>query len=315
MVEDHGGLNNGRFGEGAYLAQCADVMAERERMLQHELARQGDGFIFCLFDTPDRVQHMFWRFLERDHPAQLAAPVEGFDDVIEQHYQTCDGILGRVLDAVDDGTLVITLSDHGFTSFRRGVHLNGWLLKEGLLALKAGVAPGEEAGEYLRSVDWARTKAYAVGIGSVYLNLKGREGEGIVAPDEAAALRQRIEDGLTGLKDPVTGGVAIRGVTGRNAAYSGPFAAESPDLVVRFAEGYRASWTTAVGGVPADLFEDNVKRWSGDHIVDPALVPGVLLMNRPFRSEGARLVDLAPTILAALGAPRGPAMEGEGLLS
>jgi len=96
---------------------------------------------------------------------------------------------------------------------------------------------------------------------------------------------------------------------------SGPFAAESPDLVVRFAEGYRASWTTAVGGVPADLFEDNVKRWSGDHIVDPALVPGVLLMNRPFRSEGARLVDLAPTILAALGAPRGPAMEGEGLLS
>jgi predicted AlkP superfamily phosphohydrolase/phosphomutase len=193
--------------------------------------------------------------------------------------------------------------------------LNGWLLKEGLLALKAGVAPGEEAGEYLRSVDWARTKAYAVGIGSVYLNLKGREGEGIVAPDEAAALSQRIEDGLTGLKDPVTGGVAIRGATGRNAAYSGPFAAESPDLVVRFAEGYRASWTTAVGGVPADLFEDNVKRWSGDHIVDPALVPGVLLMNQPFRSEGARLVDLAPTILAALGAPRGPAMEGEELLS
>jgi hypothetical protein len=84
---------------------------------------------------------------------------------------------------------------------------------------------------------------------------------------------------------------------------------------VRFAEGYRASWTTAVGGVPEDLFEDNIKRWSGDHIVDPALVPGVLLMNRPFRGEGARLVDLAPTILAALGAPRGPAMEGEELLS
>jgi len=154
-----------------------------------------------------------------------------------------------------------------------------------------------------------------VGIGSVYLNLRGREGEGIVTPDEASALSQRIEDGLTGLKDPISGEVAIRGVTARRAAYSGPYATESPDLVVRFSEGYRASWTTAVGGVPADLFEDNVKRWSGDHIVDPALVPGILLMNRSFRSEGARLVDLAPTILAALGAPRGSAMEGEELLS
>jgi predicted AlkP superfamily phosphohydrolase/phosphomutase len=315
MVEDHGGLNNGRFGEDAYLAQCADVMAERERMLQHELARQRDGFVFCLFDTPDRVQHMFWRFLERDHPAQRAAPVEGFDDAIEQHYRACDAILGRVLDAAGDDTLVITLSDHGFTSFRRGVHLNAWLRREGLLALKPGVEPGEEAGEYLRSVDWTRTKAYAVGIGSLYLNLRGREGEGTVSAEEAPALSQRIADGLTGLTDSATGEAAIRGVTDRSAAYAGPFAAESPDLVVRFAEGYRASWTTAVGGVPEDLFEDNIKRWSGDHIVDPALVPGVLLMNRPFRGECARLVDLAPTILAALGAPRGPAMEGEELLS
>lgn len=315
MVEDHGGLNNGRFGEAVYLDQCAQVMAERERMLQHELARQRDGLVFCLFDTPDRVQHMFWRFLEPDHPAQRAAPVTGFDHAIEDHYRACDAILGRVLAAVDPETLVISLSDHGFTGFRRGLHLNAWLLREGLLALKPGVSPGEEAGEYLRNVDWSRTKAYAVGIGSVYLNLRGREGQGIVAPEEAAELSGRIAGGLAGLLDPETGGVAVRGATPRAAAYSGPFVAESPDLVVRFAEGYRASWTTAVGGVPRDLFEDNTKRWSGDHIVDPELVPGVLLMNRPFQSLRTRLIDLAPTILAALGAPRGAAMEGETLLS
>ena len=122
-----------------------------------------------------------------------------------------------------------------------------------------------------------------------------------------------MAEGLTGLTDPATGEVAVRGVTARDAAYRGPFAAESPDLVVRFAEGYRASWTTAVGGVPEGLFEDNVRRWSGDHIVDPELVPGVLLMNRPFQATGARLIDLAPTILAALGVPRGAAMEGETL--
>jgi predicted AlkP superfamily phosphohydrolase/phosphomutase len=284
-------------------------------MLQHELARQRDGLVFCLFDTPDRVQHMFWRFLEPDHPAQRAAPVTGFEQAIEDHYRACDAILGRVLAAVDPETLVISLSDHGFTGFRRGFHLNAWLLREGLLALKPGVSPGEEAGEYLKNVDWSRTKAYAVGIGSVYLNLRGREGQGIVAPEEAAELSGRIADGLAGLVDPETGGVAVRGATPRAAAYSGPFAAESPDLVVRFAQGYRASWTTAVGGVPRDLFEDNIKRWSGDHIVDPELVPGVLLMNRPFQSQRTRLIDLAPTILAALGAPRGAVMEGAPLLS
>lgn len=315
MVEDHGGLNNGRFDESAYLDQCAQVLAERERMLQHELSRQRDGLVYCLFDTPDRVQHMFWRFLDRDHPARRAAPVDGFESVIDDHYRACDAILGRVLAAVDPETLVITLSDHGFTGFRRGVHLNGWLRQEGLLALKPGVSPGEEAGEYLQKVDWGRTRAYAVGIGSVYLNLRGREGSGIVGADEAPALSRRIAEGLTGLADPATGEVAVRGATSRSEAYRGAFADESPDLVVRFAEGYRASWTTAVGGVPADLFEDNTKRWSGDHIVDPALVPGILLMNRPFRGEGARLVDLAPTILAALGAPADPAMEGGPLLS
>jgi predicted AlkP superfamily phosphohydrolase/phosphomutase len=313
MVEDHGGLNNGRFGEGAFLDQCAQVLAERERMLQREIARQRDGLIYCLFDTPDRVQHMFWRCSDPDHPAQRAMPVVGFEDAIDRHYQACDAILGRVLEAIDGETLVIALSDHGFTGFRRGVHLNAWLRHEGLLALKPGVEPGDEAGDYLRSVDWSRTSAYAVGIGSVYLNLRGREGEGIVEPEDAPALGTRIAEGLTGLTDPASGEVAIRGVTARSAAYRGPFAAESPDLVVRCAEGYRASWTTAVGGVPEGLFEDNIKRWSGDHIVDPELVPGVLLMNRPFQAPGARLIDLAPTILATLGVPAGAAMEGETL--
>jgi len=88
---------------------------------------------------------------------------------------------------------------------------------------------------------------------------------------------------------------------------------EAPDLLVDFAEGYRVSWSSSMGGVAEQAFEDNVKKWSGDHIIDPDKVPGVLFLSRPFR-EGARLLDLAPTILAALGVPRGPAMEGESIL-
>ena len=100
----------------------------------------------------------------------------------------------------------------------------------------------------------------------------------------------------------------------RERVYSGPYVEEAPDLIVNCAEGYRISWSSTAGGVVAGgAFEDNTRKWSGDHIVDPALVPGVLLMNRPFRGEGARLLDLAPTILAALGVPAGPAMEGGSL--
>ena len=281
----------------------------------HELERFDEGLFYCLYDTPDRVQHMFWRFLEPDHPANRGvAPSPAMAGVIAENYRRGDAVVGRALEYADDQTLVIVLSDHGFNSFRRGVHLNTWLHDNGLLTLNPGTRPGEEAGDLLRHVDWAKTKAYALGLGGIYLNLQGREEKGIVPADEAEGVKAAIARGLGGLRDPGRDAVAVRNVRPREELYSGPFAAESPDLVVHFAAGYRVSWGSSMGGVSEGHFEDNVKTWSGDHIIDPALVPGVLFMNRPFRGESARLVDLAPTILAALGVPKGPAMEGSSLL-
>jgi predicted AlkP superfamily phosphohydrolase/phosphomutase len=316
MVEDHTGLSNERFDEGAFLAQCEEVMAEREGMLQFELDRLGDGFLFCLFDTPDRVQHMLWRFREPSHPANRrgAGDMAAYAGEIERHYERCDRAVGEVLGRADERTLVTVLSDHGFGSFQRGVHLNGWLAANGYLALRAGVVPGEEAGEFFRQVDWDRTRAYALGLGSVYLNVRGREAQGVVPAEDADGVAAEVAARLAGLRDDVRGTVAIRGARTRSQLYRGPYASESPDVVVDFAAGYRVSWTTALGGVPDGLFEDNVRKWGGDHIVDPALVPGVLFMNRPFDVTGPTLADLAPTILSALGAPRGAAMEGRTLL-
>jgi predicted AlkP superfamily phosphohydrolase/phosphomutase len=158
------------------------------------------------------------------------------------------------------------------------------------------------------------TKAYALGLAGIYLNLSGRESQGTVAPDEAPALKTAIKERLTGLVDAEKGRVAVRGVTAREEVYRGPYAEEAPDLIVNFADNYRASWTTALGGVPAEGFEDNRKKWSGDHIVDPDLVPGVLFMNRPFDDDGVRLLDMAPTILSAFGLDKTPAMEGRTVL-
>jgi predicted AlkP superfamily phosphohydrolase/phosphomutase len=318
MVEDHGGLNNERFDEDAYLEQCEGVLREREQMMLYELDRLDEGFFFCLFDTPDRVQHMFWRFGEQDHPANHGKPAADLAYVIEEHYRACDQVVGRAMRYADDQTLFVTLSDHGMNSFQRGVHLNTWLHSNGLLSLRDGVRPGEEAGDFFRNVDWDRTKAYAVGLGGIYLNLKGREQRGIVDSGDAEGLKASLVKGLTGLRDACLEKTAIRSIVTREEVYAGPYVDEAPDLLVNFSEGYRVSWTTALGGIPEGHFEDNVKKWGGDHIIDPSLVPGVLFMNRAIGNGGGNggpsLLDMAPTILAALGAPKGPAMEGESLL-
>ena len=314
MVEDHTGLSNERFSEEAYLAQCDDVMKERERMLHFELDRFREGFLFCLFDTPDRLQHMFWRFGEDSHPANRedAGRRKEMAGVIREHYRACDAVVARVLDRLDSDTLVIVLSDHGFSSFQRGVHLNAWLQQNGFLTLKQGIAAGEEAGEFFKHVDWGRTRAYALGIGSIYINTRGREGDGVVDQQEAMTLARDIAQRLTGLLDAERRVPAVRSVKTRSELYAGSYVEEAPDLVVGFAAGYRASWTTALGGIPVELFENNVKKWGGDHIIDPALVPGALFMNRPFDGS-ARLIDLAPTILDALGVPAPSVMEGRSL--
>ncbi|MDG3002957.1 alkaline phosphatase family protein [Paludisphaera mucosa] len=315
FVEDHNGLINERISEEQFLAQCEDAWRERRAMMEHELGRFDSGLFYCLFDTPDRVQHMLWRFREPEHPANRGRPANPvLAGAIEDHYRRGDEVVGQVLDHVDDRTLLIVLSDHGFSSFQRQFHLNSWLLREGLLTLKPGLVPGHGAGEFLQGIDWERTQAYAMGLSGLFLNLQGREGRGIVRPEDAAALRQAIAEKLSGARDDERGRVAVRSARPRDQVYAGPHVDEAPDVIVDYAPGHRISWSSSMGGVAeGSLHEDNVKKWSGDHCIDPAATPGVLFMNRPFRREGASLVDLAPTILDALGTDKGPLMEGRTL--
>ncbi|MFO1092846.1 MAG: alkaline phosphatase family protein [Planctomycetaceae bacterium] len=305
MVEDHTGLGNGRIDEHTFLAQCDDVYREREAMLLWELERQTSGCLFCLFDTPDRVQHMFWK--------HHAAADGEYRDVVAAQYRRCDATIGKVLERVGPDTLVIALSDHGFGSFHRGVNLNSWLHGQGLLAYKPGT--GDEPGrEFFHDVDWSKTQAYAVGLGGIYLNRAGRERNGIVSDTDAAPLARQIANRIAGLVDGARQSVAVRRARVRDDVYTGDMAGEAPDVLVDFSAGYRASWRTALGGAAADVMEDNTRAWAGDHIVDPELVPGVLLMNQPFCGDGARLLDMAPTVVNALGLPPQPAFEGASLL-
>jgi predicted AlkP superfamily phosphohydrolase/phosphomutase len=216
---------------------------------------------------------------------------------------------------VDENTLLVVLSDHGFGSFRRAFDTNTWLWQNGLLAFTDSQKPADQQGNGFANVDWSKTYAYAVGLGGIYLNLKGREHDGILAEGaEADRVRTAIQEGLAEYPDRETHRAAIRSVSRREELYSGAYVKDAPDLLVNFHPGFRVSWQSALGGFAESLLQDNTRRWSGDHIVDPESVPGILFANRTLRHNYARIVDMAPTILEHLGVPVPSTMEGVSLL-
>jgi predicted AlkP superfamily phosphohydrolase/phosphomutase len=224
-----------------------------------------------------------------------------------------DKLVGLAMEHVDKDTVIFVLSDHGFCSFRRGINLNAWLRDNGYLVMENGA---RESGRYFHGVDWSRTRAYTLGLGGVYLNLKGREAQGIVrSGDEAEALKRELIEKLSNLRDEERQAVGIRQAYAASALYRGPYLAEAPDLIIGYNDGYRTSWDAAVGKVSACVFEDNCKAWSGDHSVDPLLVPGVLFSNRKFAAEDPGIEDLAPTVLQLFGVDRPAWMEGRPVFS
>ena len=299
LAEDTWALNEKVLDDEAFLAQCYANHEDRERMLFDALEKTQQGLCACVFDTTDRVQHMFWRYLDENHPAAREVPRDHRPTIIQDLYARMDELIGRVMKQIDDQTLLMIVSDHGFKSFARCVNLNAWLHQAGYLALKPGKT---ESGDWFDDVDWSRTRAYTMGLNGLYLNLKGREREGIVEPGvEAESLKNELRRKLDGLVDPASGRVGITGVFDCEAVYAGPYMDNAPDLIVGYGDGYRASWDSVMGKVTSQIFEDNLKAWSGDHCIDPRLVPGVLFCNHKISDENPAIVDVAPTVLKLFG--------------
>jgi len=298
LAEDTWALNEHVLDDDAFLAQCYANHDDRERMLFDALEKTQQGLCACVFDTTDRVQHMFWRYLDDDHPAARNVPRDQRPGVIQNLYARMDELIGRVMKQIDEETLLMVVSDHGFKSFARCVNLNAWLHQNGYLALRSGKT---ESGDWFEDVDWSRTRAYTMGLNGLYLNLKGREREGIVEPADAEALKDELRQKLDGLVDPASGRVGISGVFNCDSVYAGPYVDNAPDLIVGYGDGFRASWDSVMGKVTAQIFEDNLKAWSGDHCIDPRLVPGVLFCNRKIADEKPGIVDVAPTVLKLFG--------------
>ncbi len=314
LAEDTWAMNEKILTDDGFLHQCIEADEEREVMFFDALDKVKEGLCVCVFDGTDRIQHMFWRYIDPKHPARAGQTEENLQrrNAIEDLYLRNDELVGKVMAKCNDrNTLLFVISDHGFSSFRRGLDWNRWLIENGYMVLKEGADP---KAKYLKRVDWSKTKAYCLGLAGIWLNVKGREAQGIVEPgEEETALREELCAKLTGLKDPATGELAVKRALDSRKIYRGPYTTEAPDLIMGYAEGYRVSWEAAVGDITDEVFHDNMKAWSGDHCIDPSLVPGVMFCNRPVQAERPRLMDIGPTSLEMFGVKVPPYMDGQPL--
>ncbi len=314
LAEDTDALNAGIIDEQAFLDQAYLLHAEREAMFFHALEKTRKGLTACVFDGPDRIQHMFFRTLDPTHPANQGKEVEGWAGVIPDMYARMDDLVSRTLAQIEDPrTILMVISDHGFCSFKRGVNLNTWLHQNGYLFLRDDRA---QSGEWLEGVDWSRTRAFALGLTGLFVNLRGREAAGIVEPGpELRQLKAELCEKLSGLMDREKGQVAINKAWDTQACFSGPYIDEGPDLLIGYNAGYRAAWSGASGKATEKVFEDNTRHWSGDHCVDPRLVPGVFFCNRKIEVSDPALLDLPPSILRLFGVDPPSYMQGRDLFA
>jgi predicted AlkP superfamily phosphohydrolase/phosphomutase len=310
VAEDTSGLNECVIGEGAFFRQAQDIHQEREKMFFDALSKTRKGTVVCVFDITDRLQHMFFRF-HRDEKWGAAVSDERYAHVLRDLYIQMDGLVGRVLKEIDEQTVLMVLSDHGFKPFRRAVELNRWLQQNGYLTEN----PVAKTPDLLQRIDWSTTQAYAVGFGGIYLNLIGREARGIVPKADAARLKREIMEKLKLLRDPERPGSPISQMYDRDQAYKGPYLEDAPDLVVGFAPGYRVAWETVTGGFGEKVISDNTRPWSGDHNMNPPEVPGMFFCNRPIDVDRPSIMDIAPTVLDLFGVAIPGYMDGKPIMS
>jgi predicted AlkP superfamily phosphohydrolase/phosphomutase len=319
-------LNEDRMSEATFMDDLYRAFDDRAQVILNRLTSGSWDLLIGVIESTDRVQHMMWRHRDATHPLHDAAGAAKYGDAILRIYRRSDQFIGEVLDQIGADTTLLIVSDHGFHSWRKAVNLNSWLVQNGFMTLKGQATSREKTlgdlfggAEFFEHVDWSKTRAYAMGLGQIYFNLRGREGQGIVSTGEeyrtlATDLSARL---MADLRDPDTGAPIVTNVYKRDDVYAGEYLHNASDLQVGFADGYRVSWQTTLGGSPQGIVYPNLKKWSGDHGgYDFASTAGVLISSRPIVTDAqgrARIIDIAPTVLGHFGVPVPPGIDGRGL--
>jgi predicted AlkP superfamily phosphohydrolase/phosphomutase len=310
-------LNENVIDEETYLEDCFENWDIKADMVVDQMKRDDWRLFSAVFQGTDHVQHMFWRTLDPTHPMYTEEMASEYGDAILQIYQRADALVGRTMDEIlDKDDELIVMSDHGFNSFRYAVNLNRWLIENGYMAEKPNLLSNLLGGGQMRSVpelfkrqqqffewvDWSKTRAYALGLGQIYINLEGRESKGIVPENQRSALIDEIIAELKNLTDPATGQPILVGVYRADQIYHGDNMEYAPDIVVGFTDGYRVSWQTTLGVAAEDLIEPNMRKWSGDHCsFDASVTTGILFSTIPITVGDPNLIDITPSMLNLFG--------------
>ncbi len=311
MPEDTQALSKGYLTRDEFLQQAALAADENIAQFRYVLDNFADGLLFYYFGNLDQISHMMWGPTDPTHPGYESERDGPYADVIPGLYRTADQIVGYALEAADENTTLVVMSDHGFASWKRSFHLNAWLAEKGyLVARNADNARDPGA---LLNVDWSRTRAYGLGFNSLYINLEGREKNGIVASADRRALLEEIGEKLLAELDPETGLAAITKTYITEDYFKSRGKLEiGPDILVGYAKETRGHSDSALGTVSGTpVFSDNTGEWSGDHGMDHETVPGVLFLNRPLARQASSLRDLAASILAEFGVEEFPLAENK----
>ncbi|MBU0718842.1 MAG: alkaline phosphatase family protein [Planctomycetes bacterium] len=306
--EDHKALANGVFTDAEFGRQADYVLKERLNLLRYAIDHYEDGLLFFYFSSTDLQAHMFWWDSDDPHPIRTPERARECNGVLEEVYCRLDQVVADVAARYGDEATLLVISDHGFANFGRQFNINRWLRDNSYIqpaTCQALLDP--------RQVQWSQTRAYGLGINGIYLNLRGRERDGIVDPGERDALLEELRAKLLAVRDPLNGKPVIAAVHRTDEVYEGPCTSRAPDLIVGYARGYRTSWSTVLGDMRQEVICDNDSAWSADHCMDAGEVPGVVFSNRPIRRNGPALIDLAPTILEEFGLTPPSTMTGGSL--
>lgn len=324
-VHDTSALNSEKLPEETFLEDSFEILQKREEMTLARLAEANTDLFISVFTITDRVSHMFYRFVDEEHPRYEPELAARFGGSIDRTYDRMDEIVGKVMEGLEEDAVLMIVSDHGFHSFRRGLNVNTWLVRNGYMALKgySGTNPEDipddafSGSDFFRKVDWNNTQAYSVGTAQIYLNIKGREGKGIVerGTDATAKLLEEIASGLERIEDPDDGAHPVQKAYIESEVYTGESMDKAPDIQLAFSEGYQTSWKTRMGGMVPELFSDNEKKWSGEHAgSDVADTEGVFFCNKKITGKPA-IVDVGVTALEFFGITAPSEMEGRDLFS
>ncbi|TFG76846.1 MAG: hypothetical protein E4H23_09190 [Chrysiogenales bacterium] len=315
LPADTKALSNGTFSMENFITQSLSVFDESCRLFDYELQRFGgqkEGLLFFYFSSLDQGQHMFWALNDKEHPYYHPEESRKFAYITDEMYRKFDRVLGKAMKNIDPGIPLLVMSDHGFGPFRREVNINNWLVKEGYL--KMSVGGGGEEMSILGYADWPASKAYALGLNGLYLNLKGREKEGAVGPQERRRLLDEIKAKLETITDPQNGNKVISCAYISEDNFSKNFIDRAPDIILGFDRGYRINDESALGTLSREMISDNMGWWSGDHCVDPKKVPASFISNFKIQNPVPDMQDVAPTILKYFGIATPAQMTGKALI-